>query len=148
MTQGERLALFSEKVRQSSLKRFRIVKVQDRAYRPASGRLSFVDHLKHLVDCDRWILAVVCGDAEPHADIHPGEGDIALWDSYMLVLEQSGLEKANYLRGLSSLDLDRIIEKPENLGRPDVGSLILRENLDHEIHHRRMVQLLLKLKYS
>lgn len=148
MTQGERLAIFSEKVRESSLKRFRLVEAPDRAWRPAPGRLSFVDHLKHLVDCDRWILAVVKGEEEPHADIQPGEGDPSRWDIYVSELEKLGVEKFSLLWGLSDTDLDRIVEKPENLGRPDVGSLVLRENLDHEIHHRGMIQLLLKLRYG
>lgn len=148
MTQGERLALFSEQARESSLKRFRHVKTEDRAWRPASGRLSFVDHLKHLVDCDRWLLSVIRGEAAPRAVIHPEEGDPSCWNRYVAELEQLGLEKISFFRNLSDSDLDRLIEKPENLGGPDVGSLILRGNLDHEIHHRGMVQLLLKLKYG
>jgi uncharacterized damage-inducible protein DinB len=148
MTQGERLALFSEKVRASSIKRFRLVKPEDRSWRPAPGRLSFVDHLKHLVDCDRWILAVVKGEAEPHADIKPGEGDVKRWDDYLSELEKSGLEKAMFIRALSDGALDALVEKPEHLGRPDAGSLILRANLDHEVHHRGMIQLLLKLRYG
>jgi uncharacterized damage-inducible protein DinB len=148
VTQGERLAIFSEKVRESSLKRFRLVGAQDRAWRPAPGRLSFVDHLKHLVDCDRWILAVVKGEEEPHADIQPGEGDPARWDIYVSELEALGIVKVSFLSGLSDADLDSAVIKPEHLGRPDAGSLILRENLEHEVQHRGSVQLLLRLRYG
>jgi len=148
MTQGERLALFAKRARSSSLERFRLVGADDRAWRPAPGRLSFVDHLKHLVDCDRWILAVVKGLAEPHADIQPGDGDVDLWDRYLSGLEDLGFEKSAFFRGLSDSDLDRKVTRPEHLGCPDAGSLILRENLDHEAQHRGMVQLLLKLRYG
>jgi uncharacterized damage-inducible protein DinB len=148
MTQGERLAIFSEKVRESSLKRFRLVQMPDRDWRPATGRLSFVDHLKHLVDCDCWLFAVVRGQLEPRAEIQPGEGNVTQWNAYISELEKLGAEKSSLLRGLLDSDLDRIVEKPENSDRPDVGSLILRGNLDHEIHHRGMVQLLLKLRYG
>jgi len=84
------LAEFSRKVRESSLKRFRLVRPSDRAWRPAPGRLSFVDHLKHLVDCDRWILAVVKGEPEPHANIGPGEGNPEQWDEYLGQLVELG----------------------------------------------------------
>jgi uncharacterized damage-inducible protein DinB len=147
MTQGQRLAQFARAVRESSVKRFRQVEPGDRAWRPAPGRLSFVDHLKHLVDCDRWVLAVLKGDPEPHADIQPGEGDPARWDAYLADLEASLEDKCHLMESSSDLDLDRPVEHPPHLGRFDAGFLFLRENLDHEIHHRGMVQLLLKLKY-
>jgi hypothetical protein len=36
--------------------------------------LSFADILKHLVDADKWITAILNDDKTfPRADIHPGE---------------------------------------------------------------------------
>ena len=148
MTQGQRLARFARAVRESSLKRFRQVRPEDMSWRPAPGRLSFVDHLKHLADCDRWILAVLKGDPEPHADIRPGDGDPTSWDAYMAGMEVTLDEKCRLLEGATDGDLDHLVDKPAHLGRPEAGSVILRENLDHEIHHRGMVQLLLKLRYG
>jgi uncharacterized damage-inducible protein DinB len=147
MTQGERLALFSRQVRESSLKRLRQVKPEDRSWRPAQGRLSFVDHLKHLVDCDHWILAVAKGQDEPCADIKPGEGDPERWDDYLRELVELGRVKEEFCRGLTDAQLNQGLEKAQELGSPDVGSLILRHNLDHEIHHRGAFNLMLLLKY-
>jgi uncharacterized damage-inducible protein DinB len=148
MTQGERLALFAEQVRQSSLKRFRQVAASDRGWRPGPDRLSFADHLEHLVDCDGWITAVIQGKPEPDANVKPGDGDAGKWDEYLKALEESGKRKAEFFRGLNDSQLDRIVEAPENLGRPNVGMLILGENLEHEIQHRGAIQLLLRLKYG
>lgn len=147
MTQGERLAGFAHLVRGSTLKRFRKVKKEDRDWSPASGRLSFVDHLKHLADADRWILAVARGQEEPEADIRPGDGDAGRWNEYLAELEALGVKKEVFLRGLSDADLDRKVDAPESVEGTDVGTLVLRHNLDHEVHHRGAVNLLLLLKY-
>jgi len=147
MTQGERLARFSRLVRGSSMKRFRRVRPEDRGWRPALGRLSFVDHLKHLVDCDRWILAVAQDRDEPMADIRPGEGDVSFWDEYMADLERLGDEKASFFGRLDDRQMDRVLDKPDGIRGTEVGTLILRHNLDHEIHHRGALNLLLLLKY-
>ena len=148
MNQGERIAAFAEQGRQSTLKRFRQVAAADHGWRPGPGRLSFVDHLEHLVDCDGWIMAVIQGLPEPDADVKPGDGDVGKWDEYLKALEEAGKRKADFFRNLSDEQLDQIVEKPENLGRPDVGLLILRRHIDHEIQHRGTVQLMLRLKYD
>ena len=148
MNQGERLAAFAEQVRESTLKRFRRIKAVDRGWRPGPERLSFVDHLEHLVDCDGWIMAVIQGQPEPDADVKPGDGDSAKWDEYLKALEESGKRRAEFFRKLTDEQLDRIIETPENLGCPDVGLLILRRHIDHEIQHRGTIQLMLRLKYG
>jgi uncharacterized damage-inducible protein DinB len=147
MTQGERLAEFSTLVRGSSLKRFRKVLLEDRGWRPASGRLSFADHLKHLVDCDRWFLAALRGEPEPHADVRPGYGEVDRWEEYVGQLEALGREKEKALRSLTDQDLNRILDRPESVAGTDVGILFLRHNLDHEVHHRGAMNLLLLLRY-
>ena len=148
MNQGRRLADFAYMVRESSLKRFRVVQPADRAWRPALGRLSFVDHLKHLVDCDAWYFAVIGGDPEPRAEIRPGDGIPDFWDSYIHKLVLFGTTKRKFLANLEDGAFDQVVEEPASLGRPDWGTLTLRYNIDHEIHHRGMVQILLKLKYD
>jgi uncharacterized damage-inducible protein DinB len=148
MTQGERLAAFAEQVRESTLKRFRQVQAADRGWRPGPERLSFVDHLEHLVDADGWIMAVIQGQPEPNADVKPGDGDPAKWDEYFRALEESGKRKAEYFRGLSDDQLNRIIDSPAHLEKPEAAMLILRENIEHEIQHRGSIQLMLRLKYG
>jgi hypothetical protein len=72
----------------------------------------------------------------------------ARWDDYLVELEVLGLKKVEYLDGLSDADLDREIKNPFGSGHVDVGSLFLRGNIEHEVQHRGMVQLLLRLRYG
>jgi len=88
------------------------------------------------------------GDMEPHADILPGEGVSARWDDYLVELEVLGMKKVELIGRLSDTDLDRKIEKPTYLGHVDMGSLFLRGNIEHEVQHRGMVQLLLRMRYG
>ena len=148
MNQGERLAAFAERVRASTLKRFRQVAAADRGWRPDPGRLSFVDHLEHLVDCDGWVMAVLQGKPEPDADVKPGDGDAGKWDEYLKVLEEAGKRKAEFFRGLADDQLDHVVESPAHLEKPEAIMLILWENIEHEVQHRGSVQLMLRLKYG
>jgi uncharacterized damage-inducible protein DinB len=148
MSQSDRLADFAGQVRASTLKRFRKVAVQDRGWRPGPERLSFADHLVHLVDCDCWVLAVLQGMPEPDAEVKPGDGDVSQWDNYLKALEVAGKSKAEFYRGLTDEQLDCVVESPARMGSPEVALLILRENLEHEIQHRGSVQLMLRLKYG
>lgn len=148
MKQGERLAVFAGHVRESTLKRFRQVAVGDRGWRPGTERLSFVDHLEHLVDCDEWILAVLEGKPEPDADVKPGDGDVCKWDEYLAALEEIGKRKREFFRRFSDEQLENVIESHPRLGRVEKAMLILRENIEHEIQHRGSIQLMLRLKYG
>jgi uncharacterized damage-inducible protein DinB len=146
MNQGVRLAIFADQVRESTIKRFRLVKVNDRGWRPGPGRLSFVDHLEHLVDCDEWILAILEVKPEPDADVKPGDGDVQKWDQYMSALEEMGKRKVDFFEKMTDEQLDCVIELPGRLGKIEKAMLILRENLEHEIQHRGSVQVMLNQK--
>jgi uncharacterized damage-inducible protein DinB len=146
MTQGERLALFARRVRESSLKRFRRVDPADRDDRPDPGTLSLADHLAHLVECDRWLLELLRGGSLPPPTARAGGAAGRSWDLDLADLAALGEEKAAFFAGLCDKDLDRGVDAPPALECPDAGMLILRANLDHEIHHRGMVQLLFRLR--
>jgi len=146
MKQGERLAVFAVQVRESTLKRFRQVKTNDRGWRPGPERLSFVDHLEHLVNCDEWILALLQGKPEPDADVKPGDGDVQKWDQYLTALEEIGKRKAKFFEKMTDEQLDCCVELPPRLGKIEKAMLILRENLEHEIQHRGSVQAMLNMR--
>ncbi len=148
MNQSERLADVAGQVRESTLKRFRQVAANDRGWQPGPGRLSFADHLVHLVVCDSWVLAVLQGMPEPKAEVKPGDGDVSQWDNYLKALETAGKSKEAFIRELTEQDLECVVEAPAHMGSPEVGALILRYNVEHEIQHRGSVQLMLRLKYG
>jgi uncharacterized damage-inducible protein DinB len=138
--EGERLAELCGFVRESSLKRFNKVAPQDRAWRPSPNQLSFVDILKHLVDADCWILATLNGKAyAPKTEIKPGDGREEQWEAYLKNLENLGKEKSEWLRKVPVKAWAKEDSK---------WFALMRSNLDHEIHHRGALQVMLRLKYN
>jgi len=149
MTEGKRLAQFSELVRSSSLKRFKQVAPQDREWRPAANQLSFVDILKHLCDSDRWIISILKGDQEILGpSVKPGDGKAKDWEWLLQDLEELGVIKADYLRLMNDVELFQEGIDWEELGLTGKWLILMRGNLDHEIQHRGALQMMLNLKYK
>ena len=149
MTEGERLAQFSVLVRESSLKRFRQVASADRNWRLTDGQLSFADLLKHLCDADRWVLAILQNAKEiPNASVKPGDGNADEWEKYLSDLELLGKEKAEILKKISEKEWSEEVKNAKTEGKTTKWLLLMRSNLDHEIHHRGSLQTMLNLKYK
>ncbi len=149
MTEGERLAQFSELVRESSLKRFKKVAPEDRGWSPAPNQLSFVDLLKHLIDADKWNMAILSNQKNiPRAVIHPGDAKPEDWDHYLLEFENLGRKKSEFLRKMSDDELIQEVDDWEKMGKVSKWLILVRGGLDHEIHHRGSLQTMLNLKYK
>ena len=145
---AQRLALFSETVRESTWKRVRQVQPGDEEWRPAQDALSFVDIVKHLVDADTWILKYLAGSSGPRAIIAPGDARARDWAFLTADLARLGRERAQRIARMSEQELAAEVEEPQVLGRTSYWWLIVRGSLDHEIHHRGALQLTLRLRYG
>ena len=149
MTEGERLSQFSELVRESSIKRFKKIAPEDRAWSVSHIQLSFVDILKHLVDADKWIMAILKNEKSiPRASVRAGDGKAEEWDRYLFDLENIGRIKAEFLKKMSDYEFSQEVEDWEVMGKVSKWLILLRGNLDHEIHHRGVLQTMLNLKYG
>ena len=149
MNEAERVAEFLKAVRQSSLKRFRKVKSGDGAWRPRSDIFSFADTLKHLINSDRWILEYLRNKRVPEDNItSPGDADGADWAQLLNEFEDSGRRVVEFIGGLSDSDLDNCIQLPRDAGDATWWWIIVRGYIDHEIHHRGQLQVLLRLRYE
>ncbi|MBI3466922.1 MAG: DinB family protein [Planctomycetes bacterium] len=147
-TEANRLSEFARLVRQSTMKRLKQVARGDEEWRPRPGMLSFVDVLKHLVDADQWLLDYLHGTPKPRAVISPGDARASDWDLMLNRLVQLGREKAEFFGGLSDGQLHSRIVEPQVLGETTWWWMIVRANLDHEIHHRGALNLAIRLKYG
>ena len=143
------IAEFSEQIRSSTINRFRSVHPEDRGWRMRPDLLSFADVLQHLVDADRWLFGWLDGrDCAPGVVIAPGDANPAKWDALLDQFSGQGGERSRRIAGLSAGDFS---ERQFDLGPRGIMSLsqlILRCNIDHEIHHRGAVQLSLRLRYG
>jgi uncharacterized damage-inducible protein DinB len=111
--------------------------------------LGFVDVLKHLVDADQWLFNWLDGKGStPGVVIAPGDASPSAWDSLLAQFSKSGQERTHRIRALGAEDFKA---RQFDLGPRGVvmlPHLILRCNIDHEIHHRGAVQLALRLRYG
>ena len=143
------LADCAKLVRESTFKRLRRVAPPDRLWNPSPGTLTFADTLAHLVDADRWLLAHLDGGRPGDVRIAPHDADRIDWDAAVAELKSLGLERARRFSQFTEQDLTTIAfddVRPD--GRALLWQLVLRRNLDHEIHHRGELQLMLKLRYG
>src|SRR5579863_8991295 len=141
------LAEFSEKVRASTLKRLRLVRPNDRAWRAEEGLLSFADVLTHLVHADRWLIELLDGSQAAEIESLPGMGKPGEWDRLMDSLVSLVVERARRFAALTDHDLfERKIYINGN-GLMALPQLLLRYCLDHEIQIRGSLQMALKLRY-
>jgi uncharacterized damage-inducible protein DinB len=137
--EGKRLARFSVAVRGSSLKRLRLVPKGFENWRIVPGAMSFGDLAQHLVDADRWLFKKLeVRTLDPMAG-EAGVVNIAERSEYLDLLEeleQLGQARASLLESMSESQFEEEITDIRFGGQTTVWWVIVRGNLDHEIHHR------------
>ncbi|HUV30425.1 MAG TPA: DinB family protein [Acidobacteriota bacterium] len=147
-TGGETLAEFSRAVRESSLKRLRTVPDGMENWRPTPEAMSFADLAQHLCDADKWLFSML-----RLKDLTPTRGKAGLADvenrsrylRLLEALEQTGQQRADMLAGLSEGDLSEKIYDERFGAEVTAWWIIMRGNLDHEIHHRGQIATYLRI---
>lgn len=140
--ESHRLAEFSLAVRESSLKRLRAVPVGRENWRPDPESLSFADQAQHLIDADNWLARKMVDHSLTSFVGRAGGAQIDSRDDYMRLLaelEGSGRKRAELIAGLSETELEQIIPDDRFGDEAIVWWVIVRGNLDHEIHHRGQI---------
>jgi uncharacterized damage-inducible protein DinB len=142
----KRLSEFATAIRESTLKRLRRVPDGLENWRYERGKMSFADLAWHLVECDRWMQGMLAGASlSPILESH---FECAAWTEYETLLgqlESTGRERSSLLASLTSDEFERPIYDPRAGREVTVWWFIVRGNLDHEIHHRGQLALLLNL---
>ena len=147
-SESKRLTEFSRAVRESTLKRLRLVSQGFENWRPTPGAMAFDKQAQHLLACDRYLfdrlegrdVPPVTGASEPSEDFSR-----SMFESLLTALERSGERRADYLQGLSESDLSQTVFDHRFGREVTVWWLIVRGNLDHEIHHRGQIAAYLRM---
>ncbi len=142
------LAEFSMAVRESSLKRLRLVPEGCEVWRPVDGAMSLTDIAAHLIECDLWLFDKLRNDSL--APIHGEAGRVKAADrkQYMALLDQLdqvGRQRRAVISGLDEGELARMTMDRRFAGEVTVWWVIVRGNLDHEIHHRGQIATYLRM---
>ena len=139
MKETERLAALSDAVRESSLKRLRKVPGGQENWRPDPGSMSFADLAQHLLDCDAHLSRSLREGPQP-----PEHGGVGIaepqtrntYDALVDALDLSGAERRELIESID--DFERCLYD-ERFGETTAWWVVVRGNLDHEIHHRGQV---------
>lgn len=142
------LAEWSRAVRESSLKRLRVVPEALVNWRPAREAMSFADLAQHLIDADFWLfeklktpeLAPMVGRAGLAGSV-TGAG----FRDLIARLHGTGEQRAELIAGLSQDRLSGSIPDARFGGPVTVWWVIVRGNLDHEAHHRGQLAIYIRL---
>lgn len=142
------LAALSRAVRDSTLKRLRLVPVEFANWRPDDLAMSFADIAFHLIAADRWLFQKVAEPSLP--PITGAAGAVRVespddWRALIGDLADMGDRRVAWIRSLTEAQLDRILPDERFGGDISVWWLLVRGNLDHETHHRGQVGVYLRL---
>jgi uncharacterized damage-inducible protein DinB len=147
-TEGQRLAEFATAVRESTNKRLRQVAKGFEGWRPDDEAMGFADLAQHLIDCDEWLLEKL---KDPGLDtMPPMVAKVTLEDRAHFLhliedLAQTGRKRSDQLRSLSEEDLSRVVSDKRFGPEVTLWWVIVRGNLDHEIHHRGQIAAYLRM---
>jgi uncharacterized damage-inducible protein DinB len=146
--ESENLAAFSRAVRESSLKRLRLVPEGRENWRATPETMSFADQAQHLIDADEWLFRKLEDRALEPMVGHAGEAGEVTRTEYLDLLarlEQTGRQRSDLIAGLSSDQLAEPILDWRFGGGVTVWWVIVRGNLDHEVHHRGQIAAYLRV---
>jgi uncharacterized damage-inducible protein DinB len=147
-SEGARLARFSEAVRESSLKRLRVVPDGYENWRPAPKAMSFADIAQHLINADNWLFKML--DLKNLIPIvgKPGLVEVTHRSQYLKLLDelrQTGVHRSQLLKSITPDQLSEMIFDHRYGKEVSVWWIIVRGNLDHEIHHRGQIATYLRI---
>jgi protein tyrosine phosphatase (PTP) superfamily phosphohydrolase (DUF442 family)/uncharacterized damage-inducible protein DinB len=138
MTESEQLAAFAAAVRDSTLKRLRQVPPGWESWRPAPGAMSIADIARHLLEADAWLDRQLAEGGQPPLEGHASTGRAA-FDRLLGDLESAGQRRCDLLRSYTPERLQSRIHDDRYGGEVSAWWVIVRGNLDHEIHHRGQI---------
>jgi uncharacterized damage-inducible protein DinB len=144
----ELLIEFCKSVRSSTIKRLELVPKGFENWKIGSGSLSFAEIAKHIIDLDNWLFEKV-----KNPNIKSIETETAIIKNCnnkeykeLIVNLKKILEKKIEL--IYRLDENKLREKMYDDAYDSEVSLvwlILRRNIDHEIHHRGQIATYLRV---
>jgi len=147
-TEIQRLIEFAETIRQSTLKRLRLVPVDYMNWSPAIELMSFADIANHLVESDEWLLKKIRIKTLEPIDGIPNSLTIKNKDDYDILfssLEDSFLKKCRFIKNLDDVKLNELMFDERFGEEVSIWWIIVRGNFDHEIHHRGQISVYLRM---
>jgi uncharacterized damage-inducible protein DinB len=144
----ELLIEFCRAVRESTIKRLEIVPEGYENWKISSGSLSFTEIAKHIIDLDNWLIEKI-----KNPSLKSIETETAItkncnkeeYEGLILSLKKTLEKKIEFLNTLNEDKLEEKIYDDAYNKDVSIAWLILRRNIDHEIHHRGQIAVYLRI---
>ena len=146
--QSSNLAAWSSAVRESTLKRLRLVSEGQENWRPVFGAMGIAGIAHHILDSDLWLFEKLKNPALSALKDADPTYNIAGYQAFLDIiasLARAGTGRSALIEGLTSSELARTM--PDDRFGPEVSVWweIVRGNLDHETHHRGQLAAYLRI---
>lgn len=144
----EELINFSQAVRQSTLERLNQVPVNYENWKPASSLLSVAEIAQHIIDCDYWLFEKMKN--ESLKSILAKANSLIIhkrveFENLLTELRDTQKKREKLIINLSPDMLFTKLYDDRFKNDVTIWWIIIRGNLDHEIHHRGQLALYLKM---
>jgi uncharacterized damage-inducible protein DinB len=139
---NELLIAFCKAVRDSTLKRLKIVPEGYENWSISKNSLTFAEIASHLIDTDEWLIKKI--NDPTIKSIVAEKGSIKdcsreEFNSLLLELEESLNRRIELINSLNKEKMKSKIYDDRFNGEVSIEWIILRGNIDHEIHHRGQI---------
>jgi uncharacterized damage-inducible protein DinB len=146
--EGKRIAELASAVRESTLKRLRLVPEGRENWRGSSEAMSFADMAQHLIDADEWLFKKL-----EIKNIEPIKGQAGLikivnrrqYDELLEKLNQIGKRRMAMLETIGEETFSEMIYDARFECEVTVWWIIVRGNIDHETYHRGQIAAYLRV---
>jgi len=145
---NQELIRFSNAVRESTLKRLKQVPPGFENWKIVTDSLSIAEIAKHILDSDNWLFEKFDNEALPSITPELNSFFIADRNEFNLLLDElsdSGKKRAELIASMKAQDFNYVIFDDRFDGKVTKWWIIVRGNIDHEIHHRGQIALYLKV---
>jgi uncharacterized damage-inducible protein DinB len=142
------LTEFCKIVRGSTIKRLEIVPEGYENWKVSSGALSFAEIAKHIIDLDNWLFEKIRNPNTKSIETETAIMKYCNRNKYQELINNLKVILEKKIDIINSLDKNKLKEKMYDDAYDSEVSLawlILRRNIDHEIHHRGQIAVYLRV---
>ena len=144
----DELIKFSIAVRESTLKRLYKVPEGYENWKFVENSLTIAEIAKHLIDCDSWLFEKISNESLKSTVPETNSYRVNYRTEFETLcdeLKNTQRKREQLIKNMIAKDFSRKIFDDRFDDKVTIWWIIVRGNLDHEIHHRGQIALYLKL---
>jgi len=144
----ELLIEYSRAVRESTIKRLAIVPEGYENWKLSPGALSFAEIAKHIIDLDNWLFEKIKNPNIKSIETETAitkNCDSNVYKELLISLKRVLETKIEFIKTFDEDSLNRRIFDDRFNSEVSIAWIILRGNIDHEIHHRGQISAYLRV---